>query len=536
MICKFKILPIFILIFLSCQKHEWNNPFDSECPKEIFTPANFTAIQQGNGIILNWNQKSTQISGFNIYKNSKDDTWTQLTSFGKSTTSYTDSLISGGNKYGYKLVAIAGSNKSNEVIAYCTPILGATITTNSVASITSTTATTGGNISSDGGAQVTSRGVCYGTNQNPSVTGSKTNDGTGTGNFHSSLSGLIPNTTYYVRAYAINSTGTTYGEEISFKTLIVQIPTVTTSAITTFTSTMVILGGNVISDGNTTVTERGVCYSTSQNPTTANNKTVIGSGTGTFSTTVSGLKTDTTYYIRAFAINSQGTAYGNQIFFIPPPLTGSGTFIDSRDGNTYKWIKIGMQAWMAENLAYLPAVYSVSVGSDTAPFYYVIGYEGTDTNAAMTTANYSTFGVLYNWPAAMTACPQGWHLPSNEEWIALYNYLIYNGFGYEGSGDDIGKSLAANTMWGYNSTPGAPGNDPSSNNSSGFSGLPGGYRGRNGVFYSLGHFGLWWSSSGSTVIPTTHRMCWSLTYHSTFISRFGEFKDNGLSVRCIRDF
>jgi uncharacterized protein (TIGR02145 family) len=109
----------------------------------------------------------------------------------------------------------------------------------------------------------------------------------------------------------------------------------------------------------------------------------------------------------------------------------TGTFTDSRDGNTYKWVKIGDQVWMAENLAYLPEVSPPSEYSDTEPCYYVYGYEGTNVSEAKTTYNYKTYGVLYNYLAALTACPNGWHIPTIEEKHQLVNYLKVKGYNYD---------------------------------------------------------------------------------------------------------
>lgn len=190
------------------------------------------------------------------------------------------------------------------------------LTTNIATNITSNSATLGGNITSDGNATVTERGVCYSISPNPTTANTKLVIGSGTGSFTQSASGLTSNTTYYMRAYAINSQGTAYGNEVNFKTNIeLSLATLTTSAPTNITTTGATLGGNITSDGNATVTERGICYSTSPNPTTANTKLLIGSGTGSFSQAVTGLTANTTYYVRAYAINSQGTAYGNQQTF-----------------------------------------------------------------------------------------------------------------------------------------------------------------------------------------------------------------------------
>jgi uncharacterized protein (TIGR02145 family) len=190
------------------------------------------------------------------------------------------------------------------------------ITTTAVTSITPTTAVTGGNVTSDGGAQVTAKGVCWSTSQNPTTAGNKSIDGTGTGTFTSNLTGLLTNTTYYVRAYATNSAGTVYGSEVNFKTsLVLSLAIVNTSNPTNVTSSSAVVGGNVISDGNAAVTDRGIVYSTNPNPTTANSKFSTGVGTGAYTMTITGLSSSTTYYVRAYAINNQGTSYGSQVSF-----------------------------------------------------------------------------------------------------------------------------------------------------------------------------------------------------------------------------
>ena len=190
------------------------------------------------------------------------------------------------------------------------------VTTTSASSVTTSSATVGGNVTADGGATVTERGVVYSTTQNPTTSNSKKVSGSGKGAFSVSLTGLLEGRTYYVRAYAVNSEGTSYGNQISFTTnKTVVLPTVTTTAVTQVTETTAVTGGNVTADGNATVTERGVVYSTTQNPTTSNSKKVSGSGIGSFTCNLTGLQANTTYYVRAYAVNSKGTAYGQEISF-----------------------------------------------------------------------------------------------------------------------------------------------------------------------------------------------------------------------------
>ncbi|MBE0652790.1 MAG: hypothetical protein IH594_03270, partial [Bacteroidales bacterium] len=313
----------------------------------------------------------------------------------------------------------------------------------------------------------------------------------------------------------------------------VQVPTVTTDSVTGITQTMATGGGVVTFDGGATVTARGVCWATTQTPTTADNKTTDGTGTGSFSSSLTSLTAGTTYYVRAYATNSQGTAYGEQVSFTTSTSGNpTGTFTDSRDGKTYKWAQIGDQTWMAENLAWLPSVSPPDADAYTEPYYYVYDYSGTDVTAAKANPNYTTYGVLYNWPAALRACPAGWHLPNDAEWTTLTNYLINNGYGYQGSGYDIAKSVASTTNWDSYSTPGTPGNDPGSNNSSGFSGLPGGVRDPTDVFRSIGYECPWWSSAEYS--SGFGRVC-VLYYHLPDFGLGSYLKEYGLSVRCLRD-
>lgn len=207
----------------------------------------------------------------------------------------------------------AGTAYGNEV-SFKTDGNLPTLTTISATSITSSSARSGGNISTDGGSSISNRGICYSTLPNPTTSNSIIQSGTGTGSFTVNLTNLLANTTYYIRSYAVNSTGTAYGNEVSFKTN-AGLPTITTTSITSITINSAKTGGDITADGGAIVTARGVCYSTSSNPTTSNSFVQSGSGTGSFSINLINLTTNTTYYVRAFAINSSGTAYGNEVSF-----------------------------------------------------------------------------------------------------------------------------------------------------------------------------------------------------------------------------
>ncbi|MCL2012142.1 MAG: DNRLRE domain-containing protein [Cystobacterineae bacterium] len=198
-----------------------------------------------------------------------------------------------------------------------------TLSTAEASNMGSVSATLGGEITHEGTPPYTERGVCYSISPNPTTADNRTPiPGSGTGNFSINLNNLMPNTLYYVRSYATSAAGTVYGAQVSFTTLV--LPTLTTANATNITSNSAVLGGNIVHVGTPAYTERGVCYSISPNPTALDGRMPIaGSGTGSFSATLSGLPGGGTYYARAYAINAAGIAYGAQVSFSTPiaPIT-----------------------------------------------------------------------------------------------------------------------------------------------------------------------------------------------------------------------
>lgn len=217
-------------------------------------------------------------------------------------------------------------------------------------------------------------------------------------------------------------------------------------------------------------------------------------------------------------------------YLYPNIYENKGTFYDFRDGNKYDWIKMGNQIWMADNLAYLPAVNPSSAESNTQPCYYVYGYNGTNVLVASSQSNYKIYGVLYNWPAAMAGksssstnpsgvqgiCPQNWHLPSDAEWKQLEMYLGMSQTHADISGGcrgtDQGTQLKSQT---------------------GFGGLLAGDRNHYAGFFALGEYGYWWSS---TEYSSTNAWFRCILYNRSCIERsYGNYKYFGFSVRCVRD-
>lgn len=272
-----------------------------------------------------------------------------------------------------------------------------------------------------------------------------------------------------------------------------------------------------------------------------------------YSITISDLKPGETYYLRVYITP---TPYlGKYVDMIVPFSTISSpinnTFYDARGkGRTYKYVQIGTQSWMAENLAYLPAVSPPDVNSLKDPCYYVYDYSGTDVEAAKLTSNYRTYGVLYNWAAALAGspssntipsgvkgiCPDGWHLPSDAEWGILEKYLMDNQYYFGNLNYNIAKSMASNENWKTYPIEGNPGNDMASNNKSGFSALPAGIKSYS-KFLALGEEGYWWTSDGSFShdgYPSIGISA-SLSYNEPFLSSSTEDGRTGYSIRCIKD-
>ncbi len=241
------------------------------------------------------------------------------TSDGAGTGVFVSSLtgLSAGTTYYIRSYATnsIGTAYGNEISFATNALKTAALTTTLVTGIATTTAVSGGNISGGNGSPVTDRGVCWNIATNPTITGSHTSDGNGTGSFTSSLTGLSPGTTYYVRAFATNGIGTSYGNEITFVTSPIQSPTLTTDAVTLITFSTATSGGNVTSDNGSPVTARGVCWSISPGATIAGTHTSDGSGTGVFVSNLTGLIDGTLYYVRSYATNGIGTAYGNENSF-----------------------------------------------------------------------------------------------------------------------------------------------------------------------------------------------------------------------------
>jgi len=314
------------------------------------------------------------------------------------------------------------------------------------------------------------------------------------------------------------------------------LPQVTTSPIIIITSSGAKTGGNVSSDGGSQVTARGVVYGTTVNPTLSNSFTTNGTGTGLFTSVLTGLSPLTTYYFRAYATNSVGTSYGNELDFTTINFMCGTTSILDIDGNAYNTVQIGTQCWMQSNLKVskywngdnIPTGLSNSDWRYTTSGAYAI-YNNDPVNDGL-------YGKLYNHYAVTDSrglCPTGWHVPSDGEWNILVKYLDPNADTLCGN---CWQSSTAGGALKSTATQPTPGGWLSPNtgatNSSGFTALPGGLRFLDGDFYSISNLGYWWSSSVSSGSDA-----WVRTLYDDLspIYRTTNFRTYGFSVRCCRD-
>ena len=397
-----------------------------------------------------------------------------------------------------------------------------TLSTSTITQITETSAVAGGNVTGDGNASVTERGVVYSTNQNPTTADTKVAAGSGMGSFTCNLTDLQPNTTYYVRAYATNEKGTAYGEEVSFTTnKNIVLPSITTNVITQITETSAVAGGNVTSDGNASVTERGVVYSTNPNPVITNLYNTIkpcGSGTGSFTCDLTNLQPNTTYYVRAYATNSMGTAYGEEVSFTTEE---EETVVSDPTGteNGYGYVDLGLSVkWATCNVgASSPEEYGdYFAWGETEPksIYDWSTYKYCNgSNLTLTKYNTnSSYGIVDNKTqlelsddAAYMNWGGAWRMPTDAEMTELREQCTW-------------KWTSQNGMNGYRVT-------SNSNGNSIF--LPAaGYRYESSLRYA-GSDGDYWSSS----LDTDYSNVWFVLFSSDYVYRRRTDRCWGKSVR-----
>ena len=361
------------------------------------------------------------------------------------------------------------------------------------------------------------------------------------------LIGLDGGTTYHYRVVATNQLGTTYGDDVSFTTD--ATITLSTNPISGVTYSSAVVGGNITNEGGSSITSRGVCWSKNPNPTTSNDYTIDGAGTGSFTSQIKCLDEMSIYYVRAYATNSEGTVYGDQRSFTtePCPIAFNPTLIygkvDDIDGNCYKTIQIGDQIWMAENLRTsryndgtpIPNVTDneewLNLLIPSYPEFTIVGAYCWYNNDSSTFEN--IYGKLYNFGAAESGklCPIGWHVPTITEWHEItdpYLYIIDNPTDPDNPFGTIGNELMETGISHWNEAMGT--------NETGFSALPGGMRSFN-LFNEIGLKGYYWSSNRSSYPGANafyHPIPYGGGFGSTPLSSMKSVTD-GYSIRCIKD-
>jgi uncharacterized protein (TIGR02145 family) len=265
------------------------------------------------------------------------------------------------------------------------------------------------------------------------------------------------------------------------------------------------------------------------------NPPLVVSGTTEQTHTPATLEYSTTYYWKIFAHDDQGNSTEGEVWsFTTLPLFEwqcGDILIDSRDDQEYATVQIGEQCWMAKNLAYLPEVSPSSQGSTNDPYYYVYDYQGSNVIEAKATENYTNYGVFYNWPASLSACPDGWYLPADSEFCSFAIFLDpsynCNAIGYSGSTiggqTKVPGTIEDGTGLWYSPNTGA-------NNQSGFSALPSGQM-INHTFQDQGYRTIFWNSSLRNGFP----LHFHIHYDTASVSRGSTEKSLGYSIRCLRD-
>ena len=304
------------------------------------------------------------------------------------------------------------------------------VSTFEVSNIQASTAEGGGNVLGYGSDTIMARGVCWSTTPNPTLNDSHSVDGFGLGGYSSIMRDLSPSTTYFVRAYATNVAGTNYGNEFTFTTADIELPSVTTAEIIDITPTSAVCSSTVRHDGFTDVTARGVCWSTNPNPTLEDSHTIDGTGMGDFVSNLNGLEPTTTYHVRAYATNSVGTCYGEDIIFTTACVILGG-FDENGASNALFSVAVDRQVHFSKgNLQY-------QASSSTWRFaehqYDFIGSSNSNISAT-----YTGWIDLFGWGTS------GWS-GSGATYYQPYDYNSTTGYGP--SGNDLTGDYA-NADWG----------------------------------------------------------------------------------------
>jgi uncharacterized protein (TIGR02145 family) len=412
------------------------------------------------------------------------------------------------------LVLLLQGCKKDEVV------IAPQVTTATVTDVTFSSATLGGTIKSAGGGTILTKGICYGKATLPTILNDTTNQGAGSQSFVKVIKNLTPNTKYYARAYATNSAGVGYGEEFSFTTG-AGLPSITV-AVTSTTYTEILSNWTITSQGASAISLSGYVISTT-NPLPVTGTDIFWTNNlpaTTVNKTITDLAVGTKYFVRAFAANSQGTAYSNVVEATTKTLP---TATDA-DGNVYSSVLIGNQIWMAKNLRttkfssgdVIPTTTTSTqnISGETNPIYYWA--------PGNSTSNIPDYGLLYTSYVAVdnrNVCPTGWHVPSTAEWTTLANSL--GGTNLNSTAGNKLKTVGLD-FWANNL----------GTNTSGFSAVGSGQRDPAGVYPVFKLNGELWSSTEKNSLENNTFLIYSVV---SYPDLYWRPKSTGLAIRCLKN-
>jgi uncharacterized protein (TIGR02145 family) len=327
---------------------------------------------------------------------------------------------------------------------------------------------------------------------------------------------------------------------LNFEVTAILLPTIITDSISKITFNSAVCGGKVISEGSDAITSKGICWATTPNPTITNDITNDGIGPDSFVSTLTGLTEGTLYYVRAYAVNSGGVAYGEEQNFTTlggKPCSTAPLVVDN-DRNIYNTVQIGDQCWMRENLkttTYSDGM-SIKYGKTSSDDVSYWCYPGDAED------NKEIYGLLYNWKAVMRnsassenipsgvqgICPIGWHVPSSSEWSCLTTYIRnQKRYWCDGRSACVAKAYADTIYWPKHAQQCFVGDDLSTNNATGFSARPAGYQ------YGLIGRAYFWSSTRYNSDDVDISLV--LESSSPFTTSEHKSRESFFSVRCLKD-
>ena len=513
---KIKYIALCLLLALvSCQRDEEMEIGQVSIGNERLE-ASYSSVLIGCSFQTNVTIKNVQaylsteadfssVKSYSLTEKSKNTFGATIEGLKDASTYYVRYKIS--NRWSSKMIDKVSEFKT---IPYTIP----TVQTSEVSDVTHNTAIVGGVIIEHGGQEIKECGIVYSKSPNPTIENSTKVESNITKEAYTcTLTNLDFATTYYVRAYAINEKGTAYGEEVSFTTKQLFTPTIVTTQPTNVAYNSATVGGNVTNDGGAEITERGICYSTSTNPTIANTKISNGSGIGAFTCNLTDLQNETTYYVRAYAVNAKGTAYGEEVSFttLKAPFENGHEYIDL--GLSVKWATMNVGANSPEEhgdyFAWGETQPKATYDWSTYKYKWCNGSETTltkyNTDSSYGTVDNKTQLDLSD-DAAHVNWGGDWRMPTDAEWTELREQCTWTW-------------TTQNGVKGYKVT-------SKSNGNSIF--LPAaGYRVNSDLGYA-GSDGYYWSSSLYTDSPSE---AYVLGFDSGSVGRYSNYRCCGQSVR-----